>query len=182
MRRSMVLLLALPLLFACSKDKYLTNPDGTTPVLYSRSAVLRWPVIDGAYQDPSGKARIYLDQTAKLPKDFSAGDGVRLGARSSIGEDAVLFPNVTVGDDSSMGRDAIVQSDVKIGNKVSIGNDTVVGQATTIEDGATIGKWVKIGSRASIGSRAEIGGGATVADGATVANDQRVPQGEHVAK
>jgi len=182
MKRSIVVLLALLLFSACSKDKYLTNPDGSTPVLYPERTVLAWPVVDGAHQDPSGKARIYLDPTAKLPKDFSAGDGVRVGARSSIGEDAVLFPNVTLGDDSSIGRDAIVQSGVKIGNKVSIGGDTVVGQGTTIEDGARIGKWVKIGSSASIGSGAEIGGAASVGDGATVAKDQRVPQGERVNK
>lgn len=182
MRRLIVMLLALVLLAACSKDKYLANPDGTRPVLYPKSTVLAWPVVDGAHQDPSGKARIYLDQTAKLPADFSAGDGVRVGARSALGEDAVLFPNVTVGDDSSVGRDAIVQSGVKIGNKVSIGNDTVIGQGTTIEDGVRIGKWVKIGSGVSIGSAAEIGGAARVADGATIAKDRRVAQGEQVAK
>ena len=182
MGRMIVMLLALLLLAACSKDKYQTNPDGSTPVLYPRSAIVAWPLVDGARQDPAGKARVYLDQTAKLPNDFQAGDGVRVGARSVIAEDAVLFPNVAVGDDSSIGKDVILQSDVKIGNNVSIGKDTVVGQGTTVEDGARIGQWVKIGTRASIGSGAEIGGAASVADGATVAKNQRVAQGVHVAK
>jgi len=182
MKRIIVMLLALAFLAACSKDKYLANADGSLPVLYPKSSILAWPVVDGVRQDPSGKARIYLDQTAKLPGDFQAGDGVRVGARSAIGEDAVLFPNVTVGNDSSIGKDVIVQSEVKIGNNVTIGKDSVIGQGTAIEDGARIGRWVKIGTRASIGSGAEIGGAASVADGATVAKNQRVAQGEHIAK
>jgi len=181
MKRMIVMLMASAFLAAaCSKDKYQANPDGSTPVLYPRSSIFAWPVVDGAHQEPSGKARIYLDRTAKLPKDFEAGDGVRVGAKSAVGEDAVLFPNVTVGNNSSIGRDVIVQSDVKIGNDVSIGKDTVIGQGTTIEDGARIGGWVKIGSGASIGGGAELGGAARVDDGATVAKKQRVAQGEHV--
>ena len=180
MKRLIVVLAGLLLLSSCSKDKYMANPDGSRPDLFPVATVRTWQVVDGAYQAPSGKVRIYLQDSTRFGDDVQLGNGVRIGSRSYVDGDAVLFPNVTIGDDSKIGKDAIVQSDVKIGSKVVIGGDTKIGQASVIEDNVTVGKWVKIGPHASIGSGAQIGPGATIADGATVGNSQIVPQGGRV--
>ena len=108
----LIAVLALLSLCACGTAKYEVNPDGSRPVLYPAANVLQWPVADGAHQSPSGDAKIFIDPTATFDKGVQLGNGVRIGAKSFIDEDVMLFPNVTVGQETTIGGDAIVQSDV----------------------------------------------------------------------
>jgi acyl-[acyl carrier protein]--UDP-N-acetylglucosamine O-acyltransferase len=133
---------ALLLLSACSSTaKYVVMPDGSAPVLYPAENVLRWPVVDGAYQAPSGHARIYIDETVKFDKDVRLGDGVRIGRNSSVDEDTTLLPNVTVGEDTSIRGDVVIGANTKIGNHVWIWGDAKIGADSVVEDGVTVGKW-----------------------------------------
>ena len=45
-------MLGLLLLCACSTDKYMTMPDGSTPLLYPSPTVVGWPLVDGAHVFP----------------------------------------------------------------------------------------------------------------------------------
>ena len=131
--KRLVTVLGLALLCACSTAKYQANPDGSKPVLYPAAEVLKWPIVDGAHQSPSGSARIYIDPSVQLEPDVQLGDGVRIASGSSIEEDVILFPNVTVGHDTRIQGDNIVQGDVKIGNKVLMRGDSVIGAGSVIE-------------------------------------------------
>jgi len=173
-------LLALLWLCGCGTAKYEVNPDGSRPVLYPTDKVLRWEVVDHAYQSPSGEARIYIDSTVRFDKDVLLGNGVRIGAGSFIDEDVRLFPNVTIGADTTVGGDAIVQGDVKIGNKVVIHGDAKIGAGSVVEDGASIGKWVRLGSHVTVGANAVIGTGTVVGDGATIKPSQVLPTSSRV--
>lgn len=168
MKRLTVVLVALLLLSACSKDRYMVNPDGSKPLLFPAETVLTWPVVDGAHQVPSGNFRIYVQGTVRFGDDVRLGDGVRIGAGSFIANDAVLFPHVTVGDDSRIGPDAVLQSDIKIGNKAIIGGDVTIGSGSVIQDGASIGKRARIGNRVTVGAGARVGPGAAIGDGETI--------------
>jgi len=174
-------ILGLVLLSACSTAKYELNPDGSKPVLYPAARVVKWEVVDGAHQSPSGGARIYIEPEVEFDKNVRLGNGVRIGAGSYIDEDVVLFPNVTVGEESKIGGDAIVQGDVKIGSKVAIGGDSKIGPGSVIEDGATLGKWVRVGKGVSVGAGAKIGPGSVLADGAIVEKSQVLPPSSRVS-
>jgi carbonic anhydrase/acetyltransferase-like protein (isoleucine patch superfamily) len=179
--KRLIAVLGLLLLTACSSGKYNVNPDGSKPVLYSANEVLRWPLVDGVHQSPSGAVRIYIDPSVTVENDVRLGDGVRIDAEASIGKDVVLFQNVTVGEESEIGNDAIVQGDVKIGKNVLIRGDAKIGTGSIIEDGARIGKYVRIGDRVTVGANSAIGAGSVIGDGATVAKSQLLPQSTRVA-
>jgi UDP-3-O-[3-hydroxymyristoyl] glucosamine N-acyltransferase len=179
--KALIAILGALLVCACSTAKYEVNPDGSRPVLYPSTSVVKWQVVDGAYQSPSGDARIFIDRTVEFDKDVQLGNGVKIGAGSFIDEDVKLFPNVTVGEDTKIRGDAIVQGDVKIGNKVVIGGDSKIGAGSVIEDGATLGKWVRIGKKVSVGAGAKIGPGSVIDDGVTIASSQMLPPSSRIS-
>jgi UDP-3-O-[3-hydroxymyristoyl] glucosamine N-acyltransferase len=172
--------LGLLLLSACSTDKYMTMPDGSRPLLYPHHTVLAWPLVDGAHQAPSGRARIYIDETARFDKGVQLGDGVRIGANTYFGEDVVLMPNVIVGEETRLDNDVIVQADVKVGNRVTIGNDTKIGAASVIEDGALTGNWVIIGKRVIVGAQAKVGAASVISDGTSIPRSEVIASGSRL--
>jgi UDP-3-O-[3-hydroxymyristoyl] glucosamine N-acyltransferase len=173
--------LGMLLLCACSTNKYTAMPDGSKPVLYPASTVLSWPMVDGAHQAPSGRARISIDESARLESGVQVGDGVRIGAKVFMDEDATLMPNVSVGDETWIGDDVIVGSNVKIGHRVTIGGDAKIGAGSVVEDGALVGAWAKVGNRVTIGRDAKVGVGSMIGDGATIARSQVIAQGSRIS-
>lgn len=173
-------MLGLVLLCACSTDKYMTMPDGSRPLLYPYHTVLAWPLVDGAHEAPSGRARIHVDETARFDKGVQLGDGVRIGARTYFGEDVVVMPGASVGEQTRLDNDVIVQADVKIGNRVTIGNDTKIGAGSVIEDGAVTGNWVIIGKRVSVGADARIGAASVISDGTSIARSEVIASGSRL--
>ena len=173
--KRLVALLSLALLCACSTAKYEVNPDGSKPVLYPAAEVLKWPLVDGAHQSPSGSARIYIDPSVQFESGVQLGDGVRIASGSFIQEDVILFPNVTVGQNTRIEGDNIIQGGVKIGNKVLMRGDSVIGAGSVIEDGATIGKQARVGKRVTIGAGSKVGPGSVIGDGATVPKSKLLP-------
>jgi UDP-3-O-[3-hydroxymyristoyl] glucosamine N-acyltransferase len=173
--------LGMLLFCACSTNKYTAMPDGSKAALYPASTVLSWPMVDGAHQAPSGRARISIDESARFESGVQLGDGVKIGAKVYLDEDTILMPNVSVGEETRMGDDVIVQSNVKIGNRVTIGGDSKIGTGTVIEDGAVVGGWAKVGNRVTIGSDAKVGAASMIGDGATIAKSQVLPQGTRIS-
>ena len=178
--KRLVATLTLLLISACSTDKYMVMPDGSKPLLYPSYTVLAWPLIDGAHQAPSGRAKIQIDESARFDKDVQLGDGVRIGANTYFGEDVVLMRNVIVGEETRLDNDVIVQADVKIGNRVTIGSDTKISAASVIEDGALTGNWVIIGKRVTVGADAKVGAASVISDGTSIARSQVVASGSRL--
>ena len=140
--RRLVASAGLLMLSACSSTaKYIVMPNGSQPVLYPAENVLRWSIIDGAYQSPSDAARITVHETVKFDQDVRLGDGVKIGRNSWVQEDTTLLPNVTVGEETSIGGDVVVQANSTIGSRVKIWGDAKIGAGSVIEDGVTIPKW-----------------------------------------
>ena len=141
MKKSVIAVLSVLLMSACSSEKYITMPDGSKPVLYPADNVMRWPVVDGAHVAPDNTTRIWIDDTVKFEPDVRLGAGVKIGRNSSIGEDTTLLPNVTVGTDTTIRGDVVVGANTTIGNHVSIWGDAKIGAGSVVEDGATVAKW-----------------------------------------
>jgi serine O-acetyltransferase len=93
--------------------------------------------------------RVYIDSQAQIGKRLDlphGGFGVIIGPEVEIGEDAVIFHNVTIGharpgpivigDRFYAGTGAIILGPVTIGNDVTVGANATITE--DVPDGATV--------------------------------------------
>jgi len=112
-----------------------------------------------------------VDETAKIGKGSSIGAGCYVGPGVVIGAKTILYPNVTVLDDSRIGNETSIWSGAVIRERCQIGNHCIIHANATIggdgfgfrssPDGHNLIKIPQIGS-VEIGDDVEIGAGSCV--------------------
>ena len=150
-------------------------------------------------EDPSARARTYVDPAAVVEPSANVGDGSRvwglaqvragavLGQRCVVGRGAFVDQDVVVGDDCKIQNQALLYAPARLGAGVFVGPAVVLtndlypravnpdGSVKSASDWEPVGVVVRDG--ASIGARAvcvapvEIGRWAMVAAGAVVVSD-----------
>jgi sugar O-acyltransferase (sialic acid O-acetyltransferase NeuD family) len=111
---------------------------------------------------------------------------------SYVSPQAIVDPDVAVGENCSIGESAIVQAFSRVGDDVRIGSASVIGHHCVLEDhcfvgvGSILAGSVRVGRRAFIGvnatirDRISIGEGCVIGAGATIVRDT-VPGSVHAA-
>jgi UDP-3-O-[3-hydroxymyristoyl] glucosamine N-acyltransferase len=112
-----------------------------------------------------------VDTTAELAADVVIGAGCYVGSRVVIGEGTVLYPNVTVLDESHIGNGTVIWSGTVVRERCRIGNQCILHPNVTIgadgfgyrpaPDGRGLVKIPQIGT-VTIGDDVEIGAGSCV--------------------
>jgi len=112
-----------------------------------------------------------VDATAEIAEGVTIGAGCYVGPRVVIGADTILYPNVTVLDDSSIGSGTIIWSGTVVRERCKIGRDCILHPNVTIgadgfgyrpsADGQGLVKIPQIGT-VTIGNGVEIGAGSCV--------------------
>jgi UDP-3-O-[3-hydroxymyristoyl] glucosamine N-acyltransferase len=109
--------------------------------------------------------------TADIAEGVAIGAGCFVGPRVVIGEGAILYPNVTILDDSSIGCSTVIWSGTVVRERCRIGRDCIIHPNVTIgadgfgyrpsADGQGLVKIPQIGT-VTIGDDVEIGAGSCV--------------------
>jgi UDP-3-O-[3-hydroxymyristoyl] glucosamine N-acyltransferase len=120
---------------------------------------------------PGTHATAVVDSSAKIGADVTIGAGCYIGPRVVIDEGSVLYPNVTVFDDSSIGAGTVLWSGTVVRERCRIGRDCILHANVTIgadgfgyrpsPDGQGLVKIPQIGT-VEIGDAVEIGAGSCV--------------------
>jgi len=107
-----------------------------------------------------------VDPTVVLGNNVSIGPGCYLGPRVEIGDDSVLYANVTVMDESTIGRRTVVWPGVVVRERCHLGDDCILYQNASIgsdgfgyrpsQDKKTLVKIPQIGE-VLIGNGVEVG-------------------------
>lgn len=92
-----------------------------------------------------------IDNSAIIAASVEIGDGVIVGAFSSVQNKASLEHNVSVNTASVIGHDAVIKSHSVISSQVNIGGGAQIGECVYIGMGALIREGVKIGANSIIG-------------------------------
>ncbi len=112
-----------------------------------------------------------VDPTVVLGKNVSIGPGCYLGPQVKIGDDSVLYANVTVMDESTIGRRTVVWSGVVIRERCHLGDDCILYQNASVgsdgfgyrpsQDKKTLVKIPQIGE-VLIGNGVEVGANSCI--------------------
>jgi UDP-3-O-[3-hydroxymyristoyl] glucosamine N-acyltransferase len=112
-----------------------------------------------------------LAPTATIGEGAAVGAGCYIGARVEIGADVILYPNVTVLDESRIGKNTVIWPGTVIRERCRIGNDCILHPNVTVgadgfgyrpsPDGRGLVKIPQIGT-VWIGNGVEIGAGTCV--------------------
>lgn len=73
-----------------------------------------------------------VDSTAVIGEGTKIGAGCYVGPNAKIGKNAILYPNVTLLDDSSIGNNTVIWSGAVIRERCHIGNDCIIHPNATI--------------------------------------------------
>lgn len=121
--------------------------------------------------EPGIHATAVVDPTAEIAADVTIGAGCYVGPRVVIGEGSILFPNVTILDDSSIGSETVIWSGTVVRERCRIGHQCILHPNVTIgadgfgyrpsPDGRGLVKIPQIGT-VTIGDGVEIGAGSCV--------------------
>jgi UDP-3-O-[3-hydroxymyristoyl] glucosamine N-acyltransferase len=116
-------------------------------------------------------ATAVVDATAEIAADVTIGAGCYVGPRVVIGAGTILYPNVTVLDDSSIGSGTVIWSGTVVRERCRIGHSCIIHPNVTIgadgfgyrpsPDGRGLVKIPQIGT-VTIGDGVEIGAGSCV--------------------
>ena len=116
-------------------------------------------------------ATAVVDATAEIAADVTIGAGCYVGPRVVIGAGTILYPNVTVLDDSSIGSGTVIWSGTVVRERCRIGHSCIIHPNVTIgadgfgyrpsPDGRGLVKIPQIGT-VTIGDDVEIGAGSCV--------------------
>jgi len=112
-----------------------------------------------------------VDATAEIAEGVTIGAGCYVGPRVVIGEGTLLYPNVTILDDSFIGNGTTIWSGTVVRERCRIGHDCILHPNVTIgadgfgyrpsADGQSLVKIPQIGT-VTIGDGVEIGAGSCV--------------------
>ncbi|MEJ2657931.1 MAG: UDP-3-O-(3-hydroxymyristoyl)glucosamine N-acyltransferase [Desulfobacterales bacterium] len=121
--------------------------------------------------DPGIHSTAVVHPTAKIDEGATIAAGCYIGSRVVIGRNTMLYPNVTVLDDSSIGSQTIIWSGTVIRERCRIGNNCIIHPNVTIgadgfgyrpsPDGRSLVKIPQIGT-VIIGNSVEIGAGSCI--------------------
>jgi UDP-3-O-[3-hydroxymyristoyl] glucosamine N-acyltransferase len=73
-----------------------------------------------------------VDETAIICNGVKIGAGCYIGPKVIIGDNAVLYPNVTILDECSIGKNTIIWSGAVVRERCQIGNDCIIHPNATI--------------------------------------------------
>ena len=165
------------------------EPDGGRALIRVDNADLAMSKVLEAYAPPLPSVEVGVHPTAIVDPSADLGEGVCIGAgcvigkRVRIGDGTVLYPNVTIFDDSSLGRGCTIWSGTVIRERCEIGDDCILHTNVAIgsdgfgfrpaADGSGLVKVPQIGT-VKIGNGVEIGASSCVDRGkfaATVIGD-----------
>jgi UDP-3-O-[3-hydroxymyristoyl] glucosamine N-acyltransferase len=73
-----------------------------------------------------------VDETAIICNGVKIGAGCYIGPKVIIGDNAVLYPNVTILDECSVGKNTIIWSGAVVRERCQIGNDCIIHPNATI--------------------------------------------------
>lgn len=90
-------------------------------------------------------------RSASLSRQPHGGGAIRIGKRASIGTHAVLYSNVTIGDDSLVGDNASIREHCHFGQRCIVGRSVTVHPDCTIGDGSRILDHTHIATASAIG-------------------------------
>jgi UDP-3-O-[3-hydroxymyristoyl] glucosamine N-acyltransferase len=112
-----------------------------------------------------------VDLTVVLGKNVSIGPGCHLGPGVKIGDDSVLYANVTIMDESTIGQRSVIWPGVVVRDRCHIGDDCILCQNASIGsdgfgyrpslDKKTLVKIPQIGE-VVIGDRVEVGANSCI--------------------
>ena len=112
-----------------------------------------------------------VDATAVLGENVSIGPGCYLGPGVKVGDDSVLYANVTLMDESAIGQRSVIWPGVVIRDRCYIGDDCILCQNASIgsdgfgyrpsQDKKTLVKIPQIGD-VVIGNRVEVGANSCI--------------------
>ena len=131
-------------------------------------------------------ANVSIGAGTRISAGVVIGAGCRLGSEVEVGQGTVLFPNVTIYDNSKLGRRGIVHAGAVIGadgfgmarkrgrwlkipqlGRVIIGDDVEIGANTTVDRGAlddtVIENGVKLDNQIQVGHNVRIGAHTAIA-------------------
>ncbi len=136
-----------------------------------------------------GSAQTFIHPTAIIDPTARIGAGVRIGAhciigpRVTLGDRTILYPQVTILDDSTLGSDCLLWPGIVIRERCTLGHRCIIHPNVTIgsdgfgyrpgDDGKSLVKVPQIGA-VEIGSDVEIGAGSCIDRGkfsATIIGD-----------
>jgi sugar O-acyltransferase (sialic acid O-acetyltransferase NeuD family) len=108
----------------------------------------------------------------------------QLGYRfaSYISEQAIVDPEVVIGENCSIGESAIVAPFTRIGDNVRIGSASLIGHHCLVGDHCFIGVGSVVGGSVRIGARAFVGINATVRDRLTLGEGSVIGAGATIVR